>query len=83
MLPCSKVVSFTKLVVKLGVMSHFEIRTSNGNSKDLYLYRFEVYDLLSELADLGFVKETLIFQTWNFKLLIGQKYMPLQGNFSM
>ena len=37
MLPSSEVVSFTKLVIKLGVMSHFEIRTSNGNSKDLDL----------------------------------------------
>ena len=26
--------------------------------------------LVSELADLGFVRETLIFKTWNFKLLI-------------
>ena len=37
MLPCSKVVSFTKLVIKLGVISHFEMRTSNVNSKNLDL----------------------------------------------
>ena len=34
-LPYSKVISFTKLVIKLGVISHFEMRTSNGNNKDL------------------------------------------------
>ena len=36
-LPYSKVVSFTKLVINLGVISHFEMRTSNVNSKYLDL----------------------------------------------
>ena len=30
-------------------------------------------ELVLELIDLGFVKETLIFQTWSFGILFGQK----------
>ena len=40
-------------------------------------YRFEVSDLVLDLADLGFVRETLIFKTWNISDLIGYKYIPL------
>ena len=36
----------------------------------------------SGAADLGFVRETLIFQTWNLKIPIGHKYVPLQGEIS-
>ena len=36
-LPCSEVVSSPKLIIKLGVVSHFEMRTSNGKSRDLDL----------------------------------------------
>ena len=36
-LPYSEVFSFTKLVIKLGVISHFEMRTSNENSNRLDL----------------------------------------------
>ena len=81
-LPYLEVVSFTKLVIKLGVISHFEMRTSNVNSKRLDLYRFEVSVLVPELADLGFVRETLIFKSWKISDMIGQKYAPLQGELS-
>ena len=36
-LPCSEVVNSPNLIIKLGVMSHFELRTSNGNNRDLDL----------------------------------------------
>ena len=45
------------------VISHLEIRTSTVNSK-----RLDLTDLRCpspELADLGFVRETLIFKNWN------------------
>ena len=38
--------------------------------------------LVPKLADLGFVKETLIFKNWSLKILIGYKYRPLQGELS-
>ena len=63
------------------MIGHFEMRTSNVNSKIL-----DLTDLVSvpvlDLDDLGFFKETLIFKTWNFKLLIRKKEMPLQGELS-
>ena len=34
--------------------------------------------LLPELADLGFVRETLILKTWNLLDLIGYKYRSLK-----
>ena len=34
------------------------------------------------MTDLGFVRENLIFKTWNFKLPIGYKYGPIQGELS-
>ena len=39
-------------------------------------YQFEVSDLVPELTNLGFVKEALIFQTWNLGILFGQNYAP-------
>ena len=47
------------------VIDHFEMRTSNENRKKIISYRFEVFVLVSELADLGFVREPLILKTWN------------------
>ena len=47
------------------VISHLEMRTSTVNIKRLDLTDFEVSILVLELADLGFVRETLIFKTWN------------------
>ena len=44
------------------VIDHFEMRTSNANSKKIRSYRFEMSVLVPELADLGFVRETLIFK---------------------
>ena len=38
--------------------------------------------LVLELADLGFVTETLIFKTWNILDLIGYKYIYIQGELS-
>ena len=38
--------------------------------------------LVLELAGLGFVRETLIFKSWNISYLIGYKYRPLQGEMS-
>ena len=49
-----------------GVISHFEMRTSNVNRKIL-----EVSILVPNLVDLGFVSETLILKTWNLSDLIG------------
>ena len=37
----------------------------------IYILQFEVFDLIPELANLGFVREMLIFQTWNFGILSG------------
>ena len=45
-------------------------------------YRFEVFVLVLDLADLGFVRETLIFKTWNLLDMIGYKYGPLKGELS-
>ena len=45
-------------------------------------YRFEVFVLVPELADLGFVRETLILKTWNLLDLIGYKDRSLQGELS-
>ena len=45
------------------VISHFEMRTSNVNSKKIRSYRFEVFILVLELLDLGFARETLNFKT--------------------
>ena len=53
------------------VIDHFEMRTSNENSKGFRSYQFEVFILVPELVDLGFVIETLIFQIWNLLDLIG------------
>ena len=64
------------IIIKLGVMSHFEMRTSNGNNQRFRSYQFEVSDLVWELADLGFVRETLIFETWSLRILFGQKDAP-------
>ena len=36
-LPCLEIINFTKLVIKMVVISNFEMRTSNGNNKDLGL----------------------------------------------
>ena len=47
------------------VIDHFEMRTLNANSQKIRSYRFEVSVLLPELADLGFVRETLILKSWN------------------
>ena len=44
------------------VIGHFEMRTSNVNSKKFRSYQFGVSILVPELADLGFVGETLIFK---------------------
>ena len=33
-------------------------------------------NLVLDLDDLGFVRETLIFQTWNLEVLFGQKDAP-------
>ena len=41
-----------------------------------------MYILVSELADLGFVRETLIFKTWNLSHLIRYKYISLQAELS-
>ena len=32
-----EVIKSTKIIIKLGVMSHFEMRTSNGNNRDIDL----------------------------------------------
>ena len=40
-------------------------------SSNVRSYQFEVSVLVLELADLGFVTETLIFKTWNILDLIG------------
>ena len=53
------------------VIDHFEMRTSNENIENITSYRFEVSDLVPELSDLGFVRETLIFKTWNLSDMIG------------
>ena len=52
------------------VIDHFEMRTSNENSKNIRSYRIEVSVLVLELADLGFVRETLILKTWNISDII-------------
>ena len=36
-LPCSEFICSLRLIINLGVVSHFEMRTSNGNSRDLDL----------------------------------------------
>ena len=64
------------------VIDHFEMRTSNENSKSSLSYRFEVSVLVPELADLGFVRETLFFKTWNILDLIRYKYRSLQFDLS-
>ena len=79
-LPCSNVINSSKLVLKLSMVNH--IFKWEMEIEKIRSYRFEVLDLVPKLADLGFVRETLIFQTWNFKLLIGQKDAPLQGKLS-
>ena len=38
--------------------------------------------LLPELADLGFVRETLIFKTWNLSDMIQYKDRSLEGKLS-
>ena len=38
--------------------------------------------LVSELADLGFVRETILFKTWNISNLIGYKDISLQVKLS-
>ena len=62
------------------VIYHFEMRTSK--QQKIRSYRFEVSVLLPELDDLGFVRETLIFKTWNLSDIIGQKYRSLQMDLS-
>ena len=52
------------------VIDHFETITSNENRK-IRSYQFEVSVLVPELADLGFVRETLIFKTLNLSNMIG------------
>ena len=64
------------------MIDHFEMRTSNSNSKRLDLTDLRCPSCFSELADLGLVRETLIFKTWNLLDLIGQKYISLQGELS-
>ena len=39
-------------------------------------YRFEVSDQVSELDDLGFVRESLIFQSWILGIWFGHKDVP-------
>ena len=34
-------------------------------------YRFDMFILVLELVGVGFVRETLIFQTWNLEILYG------------
>ena len=73
----SEFVSFTKLVINLGVITHFEMRTSNVNSKNL--------DLTNLRCPTGFQSQMiqgLSKKNFFFKLLIGQKYWPLQGELS-
>ena len=49
------------------VIDHFEIRTSNENSKGLDLTDLRCLSWFWS----GFVIETLIFKTWNFSDMIG------------
>ena len=55
---------------------------SNENLKWKYQrfrsYRFEVFDLVPELVDLGFVRETLISQTWSLGILFERKMCLLE-----
>ena len=60
------------------LIDHFEMRTSNENIKGFRSYQFEVFVLVPELADLGFVTETLISKTWNISHLIG--YITSNGS---
>ena len=64
------------------VIDQFEMRTSNENSKGLDLYRFEVFVLVPEPANLRFAIENLIFKTWNIPDMIGYKYISLQMDLS-
>ena len=50
---------------QVGVIGHFEMRTSNLNSKRLDLTYLTVSVLVLDLIDLGFVRETIILKTWN------------------
>ena len=61
---------------QVGVISHFQMRTSNVNRKKIRSYRFEVSVLVPNLDDLGFFSETIIFKTWNLSYLIGYKDVP-------
>ena len=53
------------------VIDHFEMTTSNENSKRLDLTDLRCPVLVPEMADLGFVRENLIFKTWNLSDMIG------------
>ena len=67
---------------QVGLISHFEMRTSTVNRKKIRSYQFEVSILVLELADLGVVRETLILKTWNILDLIVYKYISFQGDLS-
>ena len=58
--------------------SYFQMRNSNVNRR-FRSYLFEVSNLVPELADLGFVKQTLVLQTWSLGILFWQKYVPPWG----
>ena len=38
--------------------------------------------MVLDLDDLGFVRETLIFKTWNISYMIAYKYVPPKGKLS-
>ena len=58
------------------------MRTSNKNSKRLDLTNLRCPSWFRSWLDLGFVRETLIFKTWNISDLIGHKYISLQDDLS-
>ena len=69
-LPCSKFIRPSKPIFNLSMVIHiFQMRASNGNNEDL------------ELADLGFLRKSLIFQTYNLGIHFGQKNAPCWGVF--
>ena len=60
------------IVNSFSYKAHFRPQIS---SNEIFIsYQLEVPNLISQLVDIGFVKETLIFQTWSLGILFGQKY---------
>ena len=41
-----------------------------------------MFVLVPDLVDLGFVRETIIFKTWNLSYIIGYKDVALEGEMS-